>query len=244
MQNSNTNWDTIRSTGFKYIAELFVVVFGVYLGFMANNYAEDLQQKEYVNTTIREMYQGLSDDAKDADVNKRGHLGGQKAVEYFIKLSNNKVVSKDSFELLLVAALTRTFMSIHNNAPFETLKAKGLNLIENDSLRKNMIKLYDFQYEGLEKLEERYQDNQFYANEANHINEILSPSIVFDDEGKFVKLQKPLLLNNENRNRLILILKRIKFNRGFTIAYYDEVIKDIQNLRKQLEVEYPFVLEK
>jgi hypothetical protein len=167
-----------------------------------------------------------------------------KGVQYFMNLANNKAVSKDSFELYLFAVLTRTFMSIQNTAPFETIKAKGLNLIANDSLRQSMIKLYDFQYEALEKTEEKYQDNQFYANESNQINEILSPSIVYDEEGKFIKLRKPLLLNNEDRNRLIMILKRIKFNRNFTIAFYDEVIQDIQNLRKQLEVEYPFVLQK
>ncbi|MBK8347851.1 MAG: hypothetical protein IPL08_09520 [Saprospiraceae bacterium] len=99
MQSSKINWDTVRSTGLKYVAELFVVVFGVYLGFMANNYSEDLQQKEYVNTTIKEMYQGLAEDAKDAELNKSGHLGGQKAVQYFMNLSNNKAVSMDSFEL-------------------------------------------------------------------------------------------------------------------------------------------------
>ncbi|MBK7701294.1 MAG: hypothetical protein IPJ39_22510 [Saprospiraceae bacterium] len=60
-----------------------VVVFGVYLGFMANNYASDLQQKEYVNTTIKEMYQSLEEDGKDVEINKSGHLGGQKLFQYF-----------------------------------------------------------------------------------------------------------------------------------------------------------------
>ena len=244
MQSSKINWDTVRSTGLKYVAELFVVVFGVYLGFMANNYSEDLQQKEYVNTTIKEMYQGLAEDAKDAELNKSGHLGGQKAVQYFMNLSNNKAVSMDSFELYFLGVLTRNFVSVQNSSPFETIKAKGFNLITNDSLRKNMIKLYDFQYEFLEKLEEKYQETQFYSNEANHINEILAPSILYDDEGKFVKVRVPLLLNEKDRNRLILVLKRIKFNRKFIISLYDTVIQDIQNLRKQLEVEYPFVLEK
>jgi hypothetical protein len=232
------------SQGLKYIAELIVVVFGVYLGFMANNYSEDLKQREYVNTTIKEMYQGLAEDAKDAELNKSGHLGGQKAVNYFINLSNNKAVSMDSFELYFLAVLTRNFVSIQNTAPFETIKSKGFNLITNDSLRKNMIKLYDFQYELLEKIEEKYQETQFYANEANRINEILAPSILYDDEGKFVKVKMPLQISEKDRNRLILILKRVNFNRRFIISLYDTVIQDIQNLRKQLEVEYPFVLEK
>lgn len=55
----------------------------------------------------------------------------------------------DSFELYLFFVLTRSFMSIQNSSPFEAIKAKGFDVITNDSLRKNMIKLNDFQYEVL-----------------------------------------------------------------------------------------------
>ncbi len=244
MQNSNQNTAGLSSKILKYLAELLVVVFGVYLGFKANNYALELQQKEYVNTTIKEMYQSLDEDAKDAEINKSGHLGGQKAVQYFLSLSNNKTVSLDSFEIYLFAVLTRSFMSIQNSSPFEAIKAKGFDMIANDSLRKNMIKLYDFQYESLEKLEEKYQETQFFAHEANRINEILASSIVYDEDGKFVKVKQPLAISEKDRNRLIMILKRIKFNRRFSISFYDSIITDIQKLRTQLEKEYPFVLEK
>jgi len=244
MQNSNQNTAGLSSKILKYLAELLVVVFGVYLGFKANNYASDLQQKEYVNTTIKEMYQSLEEDGKDVEINKSGHLGGQKAVQYFLNLSNNKAVSMDSFEIYLFAVLTRSFMSIQNSSPFEAIKAKGFDLIANDSLRKNMIKLYDFQYEGLEKLEEKYQETQFYAYESNRINEILAPSILYDEDGKFVKVKQPLTITEKDRNRLIMILKRIKMNRRFTITFYDSIITDIQKLRKQLEEEYPLVLDK
>lgn len=244
MQNSKVDFNSIGKHSLKYLAELLVVVIGVYIGFKANNYAEEQKQKEYIFATIKEMYQGLNEDRKDAEENKKGHSGGQKAVKYFLELSSNNPVNKDSFEFYLLAVLTRNFVSIQNTAPFETIKSKGFNLISNDSLRKSMIKLYDFQYEVLEKLEENYEETQFYANEANHINEILAPSIMYDDEGKFDHVKMPLKISDQDRNRLILILKRINFNRKFIISMYDTVIKDIQNLRKQLEEEYPFVLVK
>jgi hypothetical protein len=149
MQSFNFDRQSLGKQSLKYLAELLVVVFGVYIGFKANNYAEELKQKDYVNATIKEMYQGLSEDAKDAEENRKGHLGGQKAVTYFLKLSNNSPVNKDSFEFYLLAVLTRNFVSIQNTAPFETIKSKGFNLITNDSIRKNMIKLYDFQMKYL-----------------------------------------------------------------------------------------------
>jgi hypothetical protein len=244
MRNFNFDRQSLGKQSIKYLAELLVVIFGVYIGFKANNYAEEQKQKEYIFATIKEMYQGLDEDRKDAEENKKGHSGGQKAVKYFLELSSNNPVNKDSFEFYLLAVLTRNFVSIQNTAPFETIKSKGFNLISNDSLRKSMIKLYDFQYEVLEKLEENYEETQFYANEANRINEILAPSIEYNRDGIYVNVKTPLILDETDKNRLILILKRINFNRKFIISLYDTVIKDIQNLKAQIEKEYPFVLEK
>jgi len=65
------------------LAELFVVVFGVYLGFMANNYSEELKQRAYIDATIKEMYHSLDEDIRDAELNKFGHERGKNAVEYF-----------------------------------------------------------------------------------------------------------------------------------------------------------------
>ena len=117
-------------------------------------------------------------------------------------------------------------------------------MIANDSLRKSMIKLYDFQYESLEKLEEKYQETQFFAHESNRINDLLASSITYDDNGKLVAIKHPLTMTVKDRNKLLLILKRIKFNRRFSISIYDTIIADIRHLRKLLEEEYPFVLQK
>lgn len=76
MQNSNQNTAGLSSKILKYLAELLVVVFGVYLGFKANNYASELTQKDYVNATIKEMYHSLEQDIKDAELNMEGHRKG------------------------------------------------------------------------------------------------------------------------------------------------------------------------
>jgi len=220
-----------------------VVIFGVYLGFMANNYSEELKQKAYVDTTIKEMYHSLGQDISDAEINKKGHQQGIDAVKYFFTIVSSKPSIIDSFRIHFYT-LTRSFISIQNTSPFETIRAKGFNVIEDDSLRRQMIKLYDFQYEVLEKIEEKYQESQIYANESKHINEILDKSLVFDDELKLKRIIIPLDISNEERNRLIMILKRIYNTRMFNISVYNEVIEDMKKLREHLALEYPFVVEK
>jgi hypothetical protein len=85
MQNSNQNTAGLSSKIFKYLAELLVVVFGVYLGFKANNYASELTQKDYVNATIKEMYHSLEQDIKDAELNMEVDTeSGLNAVQIFL----------------------------------------------------------------------------------------------------------------------------------------------------------------
>ncbi len=242
MRNFSIDIASLGSKMQKYLAELIVVVFGVYLGFAANNYSENLKQKAYVDTTIKEMYYSLGHDIEDAELNKRGHEGGIDATEYFFKMLKNQEIKKDSFGIYL-QILTRNFVSVQNTSPFETIRSKGFNIVTNDSLRRQMIKLYDFQYEVLEKVEEKYEESQLYANESYHINEILDNSLIYNEDLKLEKIMVPLHISLEERSRLILILKRIYNTRKFNISVYEAVIGDMKKLKDHIAIEYPFVLK-
>lgn len=224
------------------LLELLIVGFGVYLGFMANTYTQSQNEKSYINATIKEMYQSLAEDIIDAEDNKEGHYRGLKAVSYFVKLIKNKPINQDSF-LIYLQVLTRNFVSVQNSSAFETIRSRGFNVIEDDSLRRQMVKLYDFKYETLEKIEEKYQESQIYSNESNHINTILSNSLVFDENLKLQKIILPLNITNQDRNRLILILQRISTTRNFNIMVYEDAINHMKLVRKQIATQYPFVLK-
>ena len=224
------------------LLELLIVGFGVYLGFMANTYTQSQNEKSYINATIKEMYQSLAEDIIDAEDNKEGHYRGLKAVSYFAKLIKNKPINQDSF-LIYLQVLTRNFVSVQNSSAFETIRSRGFNVIEDDSLRRQMVKLYDFKYETLEKIEEKYQESQIYSNESNHINTILSNSLVFDENLKLQKIILPLNITNQDRNRLILILQRISTTRNFNIMVYEDAINHMKLVRKQIATQYPFVLK-
>lgn len=226
----------------KYFFELLVVVFGVYLGFAANSYSEEQKQKEYVKATIKQMYIGLQQDLDDAEGNRKRHEGGIACARFISKIVKNQDVNIDSFEFVLFN-LTRSFVSVQNTSPFETLKSKGLNLITNDSLRSRIIKLYDFQYDVLEKIEETYDESRLFENYNSDIVQILDKSLVYDQNARLEKIILPLNVTPEERSRLILILKRIINTRYFNINVYDEVIGDMKLLIVSLQNEYPFLKE-
>ena len=60
----------------------------------------------------------------------------------------NKKVNSDSL-MTYYRDLTRDFISIQNTAGYETLKSRGLELIKNDSLRLQIITLYEYNYKIL-----------------------------------------------------------------------------------------------
>jgi len=222
----------------KYFFELLVVIFGVYLGFMANNYSDELKQKQYSKATIKEMYISLEHDIKDADLNREGHYKGIESLKFFFRIVKGSEVDLDSFDQHLIN-ITRSFISVQNTASFEALKSNGLSLIVNDTLRTKIIKLYDFQYDMLEKIEESYAESQLFKHFYPDLMNIIDKSLYYNDNLKLEKISRPLEISNEERSRLILLLKRLWNTRYFNISVYDEVIGDMQDLRTSLENVYP-----
>ncbi|MEZ4911731.1 MAG: hypothetical protein R2774_12830 [Saprospiraceae bacterium] len=242
MPNFSSNIKQQKSTLLKYFAELLVVVFGVFLGFMANDYAQKLNQQDYVNITIKGMYNNLALDISDAEINLKGHKDGLESINYFIKILKGEAVKLDSFNLHH-HRFARSFISVQNTSQFETIRSKGFNVIKDDSLRKQMIKLYDFEYEVLEKIEEKYQESQIYANEYHPIISILGKSMVFDKNLQLIKIKNPLPISNDEKSYLILIFKRLHLTRNFNIKVYENAIKEMKALRTNIAKVYPFVLK-
>lgn len=71
---------------------------------------------------------------------------------------NGNLPYADSLESLLANALSYTFL-VENGSAYETLKARGLDLITNDSLRAEIARLYDVLYEAIEENEIQILDH-------------------------------------------------------------------------------------
>jgi len=229
-----------KNSLWKYLLELITVIFGVYIGFMANKYHETQKEHRYTQTVIKEMYQSLGSDIADASENLSGHKKGLTSVEYFFKIAEDKPVSTDSFGIFLLE-LTRSFLSIQNTAPFEALKTTGLNVITNDSLRTKIVHLYDFQYDILEKVEEQYPESNFAERYYQDIVGILDNGLVLGESGKIMAIRMPLPITPEERVRLFLHLRKIRYARWFNISVYQTVIAEMEALRGALKAEYDYL---
>jgi hypothetical protein len=222
----------------KYAFEFVTVFAGVTMAFLLSNWNENRNNRHAEEKILTEISKGLAQDTADFHLNINGHQKGLEACSYFRNLANGVEVSDSLFARNFIFLL-RDFISVQNKSGYESLKSKGLELIEDDDLRNDIISIYDFQYQMLEKLEEEYEGNQFYRNYFDPIQSIIGQNFIYSPEGKLIGIRQPLKLSQQQKNELLLDLYQIEYNRNFTSKIYHEVdlkVSDlIQKINSKLE---------
>lgn len=216
-----------------YTFEFLSIFIAVISAFALNNWNDNRKANKSENKILIEISNGLKKDIKDIRQNKLGHKKGIYACKYFRNLLADKKVNSDSL-LSYYSALTRDFISIQNTAGYETLKSRGLELIKNDSLRLQIITMYDYNYSILRKLEEEYSEMQFQENYFVEINKSLAPNFQFDINNNITGINLPLKISTEEEKIILLYLLKIQRNREFILKYYSEIEKKVTELQKQI----------
>lgn len=221
--------DYLKKFGFEFLS-IFVSIFAA---FSLDNWNENNKERHTETKILAEIHKGLGQDIKDINLNEQGHKFGLRSVQYFNDILLDKKPNTDSLPIYYFALL-RDFISIQNISGYETLKSKGLEIIEDDSLRTQILALYENDFTALKKLEEDYAELQFHSHYFNDFNDILTPTIIFDTSGKMAGLHYPLQLNEKAKKKLLIDLWKIKNNRLFILTYYNEVKNKIELLRKHI----------
>lgn len=223
------NW---KKYGFEFLS-IFIAVISA---FALNNWNENRKDAHTESKILIEISNGLEKDLEDIKVNVSGHKNGIAACNYFRKVFAGADVKPDSL-MAHYASITRDFVSIQNIAGYETLKSKGLELLKNDSLRLEIISLYEYDYSTLKKLEEEYFETQFHQNYFKEINEVLAPNFTVDMNGMITNFDLPLNIDGVQRNKLLLYLLKIQSNRLFILSFYTSIEKKIMDAREHIDNE-------
>jgi hypothetical protein len=213
----------------KYGFEFLSIFVAVVSAFALNNWNENRKSRNAEEKILAEIYSGLEKDLSDIDMNIFGHNAGNRAINYFRDLLAGRDVFKDSLSINYLN-LTRDFVSIQNTSGYETLKSRGFELIENDSLRSQIISLYEYDYNILRKLEEEYYEMQFQQNYYDGINRIISRNFVFDDEKRFAGIETPLRITADEERLLLSYFWKIETNRNFVLRYYADMRKRVERV--------------
>ena len=206
----------------KFSTEFISVFIAVVFAFALNNWNDNRRDYNAEKKILQEISNGLTKDLDDISLNIHGHKEGIVACKYWRKIINNTEFSQDSV-LINYLNLTRDFVSIQNKAGYETLKSKGLEFIQNDSLRLEIISLYEYDFKILEKFEETYSEMQFQNSYYKELNKIISPFLVFDNKGNMNSLKVPIAASKIDKNIFLAYLWKIEMNRNFILYYYSEM---------------------
>ncbi len=220
----------------EYAFEFLSIFIAVISAFALENWNDNRRDSRAETKILTEISNGLKRDITDAQLNVIGHKAGMTACRFWRNVLNNRSVNTDSTQYHYLN-LTRSFISIQNVSGYETLKSKGLELVQNDSLRFEIISLYEYDFSVLQKLEEEYAEMQFHQNYFMEFNQLVAPNFIFNEKGMISSINIPLNLSAAEKNTLLSYLWKIEVNRQFILFYYADIESKIQKLIKNIEGE-------
>lgn len=221
-----------RTSVSRFVLEIFSIFLGVTIAFLANHWNEQRKERIIERKTLKEISVELELDLRDIRGNVTGHKLAIEAVTMFQRYSNGETVDYDSLSIYF-DRLYRDYISITNTTAYETLRSRGIEIISNDQLRADIVELYDFAYEIIQKLEEDYYPAQFHRNYFNELAEYYKEYL--NIEGDTIRFSKPH--RGKPDPKMMLILKEIKQWRLFNIASYEQAEEKIIKLMQDINTE-------
>lgn len=219
----------------KYLSDFALIFISVILAFGLTEWSSNKGEKISENKLLIEIKNGIDSDLKDFEANLKMHKLSKDGVRALRNWTNNNPVNQDSLNFYYYI-IFRNYSPIINKTGYESLKQINLKIISNDSLRFQIIKLYDFHYNILEQLENKNEEMQDFKTYFSPINSILTPYMIFDDKGNLKTFKKADFTVNQKKE-LLSYLWRMELTKKFKIIRYSEVIKEIGSLNKSITKE-------
>jgi len=222
----------------KYTFEFISIFVAVISAFALNNWNDNRREHRAEVKILQEIANGLEKDLEDIRINIQGHYSGLAAIDYWRSMINGQLAeaNPDSVKQYMFD-LTRDYISIQNTSGYETLKSRGLEILDNDSVRQEIIALYEYDYNTLRKFEEEYEEMQFFKNYYHPINDLLADHLIFDENGSIVGFELPLSLSESDKSRLLSYLWKIRTNRRFILYYYQSVEEKVRSMQELIRAE-------
>jgi|GEM_PF-288070 hypothetical protein len=220
----------------KFGLEFLSIFIAVTSAFALNNWNENRISSHSEQKILSEIKNSLKIDAHDFNKNIYGNRWSLKADSIFRSLLNGDKINQDSIALYYTI-LFRDYIPIVNRSAYESLKANNLKTVENDSLRIQIISLYDYYYSIIEKLEYEVPEMKSYKNYFSRINQLLHPSMQFDSNGELKKIVGINQLNSTEKQEILSYLWRMRNNRKFKLDRYDLILNEMKKLELNIEKE-------
>jgi hypothetical protein len=150
---------TLKEKWPEYILEILVITIGILGAFALNSWNEESNREEAELKILKEIKSNLELDLIDLNGNRKGHFENLKVLDS-LKRAQELQLTNEQVAINFYSAF-RDYIYTPQRSAIETLRAKGVDLISDDSLRIDILRLYDFYTASLVKIEEGYQPSLF-----------------------------------------------------------------------------------
>jgi hypothetical protein len=214
------------------IGEIILVVIGILIALSINNWNEEKKVRNYELNQLEEIRENLLESKIEIDNDIKFNTNTVKLYERIL----THIKSGLPYEKSLDSAF---FVFTNWGSPFlpkngyETLKTSGINIIQNEKLKKEIIKIYEQTFEYLindaDKGEWSLGDAVTTPFSAKHIKYFDDGTSKYARPNDYEALKK----NPEFENILRILIRKRKAN----VRYFVETSKGISDLIAMIDVE-------
>ncbi len=154
----------VKTINWRYaLGELLLIFLGITMAIWFNNWNETQKSEEIEVKSMREIKSAIQQDLRDINENILGFTSRVTLYEQIIQHIEEDLPMNEGLQKKLpyLQGIT-TFLS--NTGPYETLKSRGLETINNDDLRLKISLYYDFEYEKIQT-----NERQHYEHAINYL---------------------------------------------------------------------------
>lgn len=212
------------------LGEILLVVVGILIALQVDNWNTGQKASKEELKLLREMRLNLANDLEDCywNIKKQKELSiSNTAVLYHLEERSPFHDSLKTHYGNLVYSTTQR----RNMAAYDHLKTKGIDLIQNDNLRRNITALYSERYYYIERQELEY-DNKYQMNE---MIPKLNAKVLLNEETKTGKpINLKLLQEDEEFKGTLRMNVKI---RQFMLNRYTSLADDLNSLIEHIDIE-------
>ena len=217
------------------IGEIALVMIGILLALQVNDWNENRFRRDLEKSTLKEIKESLDFDITMLQDQVETQTHYWKQIERLIQeLKSNKEPS-ESIENLLIYPVRENIVNLNSSA-FELLENRGIDLISNQSLKKEIVK--HFKYDQQDIIDRSKVWGEILLEFGRFFDALLDPIIDNELKTNYVlgaEKFKALDYSGFRSNELVVAKLKYRIHRKIReIALLEEFIKEKESLRNMI----------
>ncbi len=221
----------------SFFLEILSIFIGITVAFSLDNWNKNRLEKIDEVKMLKELHNGLQSTLEDMESNSSGHASSIRSGIQLVRFINGELSSTDSVASYYTNALI-DYTFTPNTGAYETLKSKGVQLISNDTIRLEIINLYDFTFKAMVRMEEGEEAYKFYQNYSPLLNRRMSemkPS--YFPNMRLRRIDYPANYKKRQDHEFMLLTDNMNYSRAVMLNFYNREERKVKKLLQDIQIE-------